>query len=209
MPPLSISDTFVKIYTMFDQVDNIVDSCISVTAEERRIFHSLLRFRRIKKRSFLLQEGDICNFDAFILKGCMRSFYANKDGNEINLSFSIEGWWVSDLQSFTDQVPSELFIEALEDAELLMLDYRGKIELLDRVPKFERFFRLLLQRNLASLQCRWHASVSHSAEQRYISFMEMYPHIAQRVTQTHIAKYIGVSPEFLSKMRSSMYRRAV
>jgi CRP-like cAMP-binding protein len=194
---------------MFDQVDNIVDSCISVTAEERRIFHSLLRFRRIKKRSFLLQEGDICNFDAFILKGCMRSFYANKDGNEINLSFSIEGWWVSDLQSFTDQVPSELFIEALEDAELLMLDYRGKIELLDRVPKFERFFRLLLQRNLASLQCRWHASVSHSAEQRYISFMEMYPHIAQRVTQTHIAKYIGVSPEFLSKMRSSMYRRAV
>src|SRR5260221_241196 len=114
---------------MFDQIDNIVDTCISLTEEERRVFHSLLRFRRIRKRSFLLQEGDICNFDAFILKGCMRSFYTN-DGSETNLSFSIEGWWVGDLQSFTDRVPSEMFIEALEDGELLMLDFPSKSELL-------------------------------------------------------------------------------
>ena len=193
---------------MFQQIDNIVADCISLTTEELRIFHSLLRFKRIKKRTLLLQEGDVCNFDAFIMKGCLRNFYINEDGGETNLSFSIEGWWVSDLQSFSDQVPSDMFIEALEDGELLMLDYRSKNELLDKVPKFERFFRLLLQRNLANLQRRWHASVSHTAEQRYISFIDKYPHIAQRVTQTQIAKYIGVSPEFLSKMRSSMYRRA-
>jgi len=194
---------------MFDQIDNIVAACIALTEEERRIFHSLLRFKRIKKRSLLLQEGDICNFDAFIVKGCLRSFYLNEDGGETNLSFSIEGWWVSDAQSFSDEAPSDMFIEALEDGELLLLDYRTKSELLDRVPKFERFFRLLLQRNLTGLQRRWHASVSHSAEQRYLSFLEEYPQIAQRVTQTQIAKYIGVSPEFFSKMRSSMYRRAV
>ena len=194
---------------MFNQIDNIVAACIPLTEEERRIFHSLLRFKRIKKRALLLQEGDICNFDAFIVKGCLRSFYLNEDGGETNLSFSIEGWWVSDAQSFSDQAPSDMFIEALEDGELLLLDYRTKSELLDRVPKFERFFRLLLQRNLACLQRRWHASVSHPAEQRYLSFIEEYPQIAQRVTQTQIAKYIGVSPEFLSKMRSSMYRRAV
>jgi CRP-like cAMP-binding protein len=194
---------------MFEQIDNIVAACISLTTGESRIFHSLLRPRRIRKRALLLQEGDICNFDAFIVKGCLRSFYINEDGGETNLSFSIEGWWVSDLQSFSDQAPSDMFIEALEDGELLLLDYRSKSELLDRVPKFERFFRLLLQHNLANLQRRWHASVSHTAEQRYISFIDNYPHIARRVTQTQIAKYIGVSPEFLSKMRSSMYRRAV
>src|ERR1700754_390792 len=194
---------------MFAQIDNIVADCIALTDEERRIFHSLLRFKRIKKRSFLLQEGDICNFDAFIVKGCLRSFYINEDSSETNLSFSIEGWWVSDVQSFADQAPSEMFIEALEDGELLLLDYRSKSELLERVPKFERYFRLLLQRSLANLQRRWHATVSHTAEQRYTSFIDKFPHIAQRVTQTHIAKYIGVSPEFLSKMRSSMYRRAV
>ncbi|MBS1663616.1 MAG: Crp/Fnr family transcriptional regulator [Bacteroidetes bacterium] len=192
---------------MFDYIDNIVTACIPLTEEERLIFHSLLRYRRIRKRSFLLQEGEICSFDAFILKGCFRSFYMNEDGGEINLSFSIEGNWVSDPQSLGDQEPSDLFIESLEEGEVLLLDHRGRTELLERVPKFERFFRLLLQRNLASLQRRWHASVSHSAQQRYTTFIEVYPQIAQRVTQTQIARYIGVSPEFLSKMRSSMYRR--
>jgi len=194
---------------MFEQIDNIVAACISLTEEERRIFHSLLRFRRLKKRTLLLQESDICTFEAFIVKGCIRSYYINGDGSETNLSFAVEGWWVSDPQSFDEQSPSDMFIEALEDGELLLLDHRSKNDLLARVPKFERFFRLLLQRNLAHLQGRWRASVSHSAVQRYTSFIDKYPHIAQRVTQTQIARYIGVSPEFLSKMRSSMYRRAV
>jgi CRP-like cAMP-binding protein len=194
---------------MFEQIDDIVAACIQLTEEERRIFHSLLRFRRVRKRSFLLQEGDICSSEAFIIKGCIRRYYINEDGSETNLSLAVEGWWVSDPQSFGEQSPSEMFIEALEDAELLLLDYRSKNELLDRVPKFERFFRLLLQQNLAHLQGRWRASVAWSAEQRYTSFIDKYPHIASRVTQSQIAKYIGVSPEFLSKMRSSMYRRAV
>jgi CRP-like cAMP-binding protein len=194
---------------MFEQIDNIVAACISLTEEERRIFHSLLRFRRLKKRSLLLQEGDICSFEAFIIKGCIRSYYVDEDGSETNLSFAIEGGWVSDPQSFDDQQPSEMFIEALEECELLLLDYRGMNDLLARVPKFERFFRLLLQRNLTLLQGRWRASVSHSAVQRYTSFIGKYPQIAQRVTQTQIARYIGVSPEFLSKMRSSLHKRAV
>jgi CRP-like cAMP-binding protein len=194
---------------MFEQIDDLVAACIPLTEEERRIFHSLLRWRRLKKRSLLLQEGDICSFEAFIIKGCIRTYYINEDGSETNLSFAVEGGWISDPQSFDDQFPSDMFVEALEDGELLLLDHRGKNELLARVPKFERFFRLLLQRNLSYLQGRWRASVSHSAVQRYTAFIDNYPQIAQRVTQTQIAKYIGVSPEFLSKMRSSLYRRAV
>lgn len=194
---------------MFLQIDNMVASMIHLSDEEYRIFHSLLRFKRIRKRALLLTEGDICNFDAFILKGCLRNFYLNEDGHEINLSFAVESGWITDPQSFGEQTPSEMCIEALEESELLLLDYRSRNELLERVPKFERFFRLLLQRTLATLQSRWRASVSHSAEQRYNTFIDTYPHIAQRVTQTQIAKYIGVSPEFLSKLRSSIYKRAV
>ena len=192
---------------MFEPIDNAIAACLSLTAEERLLFHSLLKFRKTRKRTYLLQEGDVCNFEAFIVKGCIRTFYCGENGVETNLSFAIEGGWVSDLQSFSDQTPSAMFIETLEDSELLLLDYRAKAELLDRIPRFERFFRLLLQQSLATLQSRWHASVAHSAEQRYNSFLDHYPAIARRVTQTQIARYIGVSPEFLSKLRSLMYRR--
>ena len=192
---------------MFTSLDTAVASCIALREEERLLFHQLLKFRKARKRTYLLQEGEVCNFEAFIVKGCIRVFFCDEGGAETNLSFAIEGDWVSDLQSFGAQAPSTMYIETLEDAELLVLDYRAKAELLDRIPRFERFFRILLQQSLITLQSRWHASVSHTAEQRYNSFLDRYPTIAQRVTQTQIARYIGVSPEFLSKMRSLMYRR--
>ncbi|HXB08015.1 MAG TPA: Crp/Fnr family transcriptional regulator [Puia sp.] len=192
---------------MFTAIDNAVAAVITLSEEERRCFHKLLKFRRLRKRSFLLQEGDICNFEAFITRGCIRVFYCDAGGLETNLSFAIEGGWVTDLQSFSNQTPSTTFIETLEDTELLFLDHRAKTELLDRLPRFERFFRRLLQDSLITLQTRWHASVTHTAEQRYNSFLCDYPEIAQRLTQTQIARHIGVSPEFLSKMRSLMYRR--
>lgn len=192
---------------MFSTIDDAVATCIALSAEERTLFHSLLKHRRLRKRTWLLQEGEICNFEAFIMKGCIRVFYCDEDGAETNLSFAIEGSWVSDLQSFSAQTPSSMFIETLEDSELLGLDYRAKTELLDRIPRFERFFRLLLQQSLITLQTRWHASVAHTAEQRYTSFLDRYPTLAPRLTQTQIARFIGVSPEFLSKMRRGMYRR--
>lgn len=192
---------------MFTAIDKAVAACITLSEEEHLLFHKLLKYRKLRKRAYLLQEGDICNFEAFIIKGCVRVFYGDAGGGETNLSFAIEGDWATDLQSFSTQTPSTTFIETLEETELLLLDHHAKTELLDRIPRFERFFRLLLQDSLTTLQSRWHASVTHTAEQRYNSFLLDYPSIAQRITQTQIARYIGVSPEFLSKMRSLMYRR--
>ncbi|KAA2241915.1 Crp/Fnr family transcriptional regulator [Chitinophaga agrisoli] len=192
---------------MFEQIDNSVSRHIQLTQEELQLFHDLLQYKKVKKKQFLLQEGEVCNFEAYILKGCIRSYYLNKEGTETILAFAVEDWWVSDLSSFAEQKPSNMFIETVEDCELLSIDYQSKVELFEKAPKFEKYYRLLVQRSLGVLQQRFYASISQTAEERYLAFMEKYPHIAQRVPQHQIARYLGVSPEFLSKVRSNMYKK--
>lgn len=192
---------------MFDEIDQFVSRYISLTGDERDFFHSLLIHRSLRKKQFLLKEGQICDFEAFILKGCIRTYYLDKEGVETILLFAVEEWWVSDIISFSERVPSNLFIETVEDSELLTIDYSAKMRLFEKIPTFERMFRLLLQRSLGVLQQRFYASVSQTAEERYRQFLDKYPQVAQRVPQHQIARYIGVSPEFLSKIRSAMYRK--
>jgi CRP-like cAMP-binding protein len=192
---------------MYEVIDRFVAKYIQLTEEELTFFHSLLKHRKVRKKNFLLQEGDICDFEAFVLKGCIRSYYLDKDGIETILLFAVEEWWVSDLTSFSEQKPSNLFIETLEDCELLSIDFKNKSRLFEKIPAFERMFRLMVQRSLGVLQQRFYASISQTAEERYTQFMEKYPLVAQRVPQHQIARYIGVSPEFLSKVRSTMYKK--
>jgi len=191
---------------MFSAIDRFVARYIHLSEEESAFFHSLLKHRQLKKRSFLLQEGEICDFEAFILKGCIRSYYLDQEGVETILLFAVEDWWVSDLTSFAERTPSNLFIETLEDCELLCIDYAGKALLFEKIPAFDHMFRLLVQRSLSVLQQRLYGVLSQTAEERYLQFLEKYPLIAQRVPQHQIARYIGVSPEFLSKVRSTRRR---
>jgi CRP-like cAMP-binding protein len=188
---------------MFIEIDRFVAKYIQLTAAESDFFHALLKPRHVKKKTFLLQEGEVCDFEAFILKGCIRSYYLDNEGTETILLFAVEEWWVSDLTSFAERSPSHLFIESIEDTDLLSIDFSGKALLFEKIPAFERMFRLLVQRSLSVLQQRFYATVSQSAEERYIQFLDRYPQIAQRVPQHQIARYIGVSPEFLSKIRNS------
>lgn len=192
---------------MFGPIDQFVARYIQLTPEELEVFHSLLQFRKVKKKSFLLKEGEICDYEAYILKGCVRTFYVDKQGAETNLTFAVEDWWVADISSFTEQQPSRQNIETLEDCELLTISYEDKNTLYQKVPKFEKLFRILLQRTAGVMQQRIYASISQTAEERYLAFIEKYPAIVQRIPQHHIARYIGVSPEFLSKVRSTMYRK--
>ncbi|MFT3823867.1 MAG: Crp/Fnr family transcriptional regulator [Chitinophagaceae bacterium] len=192
---------------MFEQIDNSITKHIQLTEEELELFHSLLKLKKVKKKQYLLQEGEICNFEAFILKGCIRTYFLSPDGTETILMFAVEDWWVSDIGSFTEQRPSNMFIETMEDCELLTIDYKNKGILFEKIPKFEKFFRLLVQRSLTVLQQRFYASVSQTAEERYLAFIEKYPSLVQRVPQHQIARYLGVSPEFLSKVRSTLYKK--
>ena len=193
---------------MYEEIDQFVAKYIALSEEELAFFHSLLRHRKVKKKNFLLQEGEVCDFEGFILKGCIRTYYLDKQGVETILLFAVEEWWVSDISSFSERKPSNLFIETIEDTELLTIDFHNKALLFEKVPAFERMFRLLVQRSLGVLQQRFYASVSQTAEERYLQFLDKYPLVAQRVPQHQIARYIGVSPEFLSKVRSMRLRNS-
>ncbi|MDO9376194.1 MAG: Crp/Fnr family transcriptional regulator [Ferruginibacter sp.] len=189
---------------MFESIHAHLNRCAPVSDEEFAFFDSILELKKVPKKTVLLQEGEVCNFEAYINKGCIRSYYIDENGNEVTLQFAIEDWWVSDIASFHERTPSKMFIEALEDCELLLLSPQTKEELLTRIPSLERMFRLMVQKNLAVLQTRFFKSISTSAHDKYVDFLEKYPTIPQRVAQHYIASYLGISPEFLSKVRKRM-----
>ncbi|HEY1006851.1 MAG TPA: Crp/Fnr family transcriptional regulator, partial [Sphingobacteriaceae bacterium] len=128
-------------------------------------------------------------------------------GNEVVLQFAIEDWWISDISSFTEQIPSNLFIQAIEDTELLIIDHDSKELLFSEIPALERVFRLLVQRSYGVLENRLYATVAHPAEARYHDFLDRYPSLPNRVPQAQIASYLGITPESLSRIKSRMLRR--
>ncbi|MCY4779346.1 Crp/Fnr family transcriptional regulator [Sphingobacterium sp. UT-1RO-CII-1] len=189
---------------MFENIINSVSKYITLTEEEETVFTDLLERREVPKKTVMLREGEVCQFEGYIIKGCVRIYYLNENGFEVTLSFAIEDWWVSDIASFHERKPSAFFIEALEDTEMLVLTPHAKEELLLSVPKFERVFRILVQRNLSSVQDRLVKTISKTATERYLEFVERYPTIPLRVPQYFIASYLGVSPEFVSTIRKRL-----
>lgn len=192
---------------MFELINKNVTKSVTFSQEELKIFNSLLKQKTVSKKTFLLQEGEVCNFEAFIVKGCVRTYYIDANGFEVILQFGIEQWWVSDIASFHEQSPSKLFIETLEDCELLYLTPETKEELLFKVPKFERVFRMMIQRNLSATQNRLINNIAKPAQERYLEFIAKYPTIPQRVPQHYIASFLGISPEFLSKIRAKISKK--
>lgn len=192
---------------MFESINKYVNHCGSFSQEELSVFNHLLKPKSVKKRQVLLREGEICNFEAYIVKGCIRTYYIDENGSEVILQFAIEDWWVSDIGSFHDRTPSLLYIEAMEDCDLLTLNTASKAELLSRVPKFERVFRLMIQHHLVAVERRLIRTIAKPAEERYLDFINQYSQIAVRVPQHYIASYLGMTPEFLSKVRRRIATR--
>lgn len=188
----------------YEAIDRNVSRSVNFLESELAIFHSLLQYKIVPKKQFLLQEGEVCTIEAYVLRGCTRTYFLDENGFEVILQFGTEDWWLGDVISFYDAVPSRLFIETIEDTDIFFLTPESKAELLVRVPKFERVFRLLIQRNLAATQNRLFTSFAKPAQDRYLEFIERYPGIPQRVPQHYIASYLGISPEFLSKIRGKM-----
>ena len=192
---------------MFQNINNYAARSVSLTAEETALFNEILEYRKVPKKTRLLQAGDVCNFEAYINKGCIREYIINENGAEVTLQFAVEDWWVSDLASFQDQGPAHMNIETLEDCELLILTHDSKEKLLNEVPKLERMFRLMLQRHLTVVQKRLFKTISTTAMEKYLEFINRYPGIPQRVPQHYIASYLGISPEFLSKLRARSLKK--
>lgn len=184
-----------------------ISKYITLEPQEQEYFVSLLQAKKIRKRGYLLQEGDICNTSTFVTKGCLRGFTVDTNGNEHILSFAPEGWWIADMYSYITQQPGTQLIEAIENTEVLQLSKTHQEILFQKVPKFERFFRILVEKSLVSHQQRLIETMSMSAEERYATFQKRYPLLEERLPQKHIAAYIGVTPEFFSKMRTNVLRK--
>lgn len=186
---------------MHPQLQQYIARFVQLTEEETQMVSQCMKFKAVPKKTVLLQAGDVCHFEAYLLKGCIREYFIDKKGAELTLEFAVEDWWVSDITSFEHQTPSTMFIETLEDCEMLMLSRESKDEMLRRVPKLERMFRLMIQRHLAVIQKRLVRTVSYSATDQLEEFLKRYPTLPNRVSQQYIASYLGITPEFLSKLR--------
>lgn len=163
-----------------------------------------MKVKRLRKRQFLLQAGEVSRAESFVVKGCLRAYYLDVRGHERTVQFALEGWWIGDMASFASQTPATLTIEAMEDAVLLQIGKEEFETLLNTVPKFERFFRLLLTNAFIAHQRRVLSHLSGSAEERYLRLRTQYPSFERRIPLRHIASYLGVTPEFLSRMRARL-----
>lgn len=174
---------------------------ISLTDNEFETVQSLFRERKFRKKQFILQEGEISRFETFIVKGCTRTYEVDNNGQEHILQFGIEDWWVGDLYSFFTESPSRVNIECIEDCEVLQIS-KENLELLYRqVPKMERYFRIMIQNAFNAAQHRILHTISKPAAERYHDFISNYPKIEQRIADHHIASYLGIAPQSLSRIR--------
>jgi len=180
---------------------------IHLDKTERAFFISLLETKKLKRKEFLLKQGNICKTENFIVKGCLRTYTIDDNGFEHIVMFGIEDWWVGDLYSFLTQNPATYFIDALEDTEILQISKVNLDKLYERVPKFERFFRLILQNAVIAQQQRINQSLSYTAEQRYLDFIKKYPQLEQRLSQKQVSAYLGITPVFLSMLRRKLSQK--
>jgi CRP-like cAMP-binding protein len=187
-------------------LDNIAKH-ISLTSEEEKLFLSKTETRQVKAKTILQNAGQVCKDSYFVNSGLLRSFNINDNIVEHVMSFACEGWWISDMYSLLSQKPGNLFIEVLEDAEIIILSKENQEQLYLEIPKLERFFRILTENSLVANQERLMDNLSLTAEERYEKFCKKYPTLIQKLPQKQIASYIGVTPEFFSKMKARMLKK--
>ena len=180
---------------------------IELTNEETEFFVSLLVLKKLRKKQYLIHSGDECRFEYFVNKGCLRQYYLDDKGQEHITMFAPEDWWISDMYGFIYKQPALTTIEALENTEVFALERNNFEALVARVPKFERFFRILLQRAFVSHQRRIIESMSLGNKERYENFINQYPSLEQRLSQRHVAYYLGLTPESLSRVKAGRLKK--
>jgi len=174
---------------------------IDLDDREKEIFLSLLQQKTFPRKSVILSPGEHCRNQYFVIKGVLRIFYLDNEGVEHNAKFAPENWWAFDIESFFGPTPAYYGIDCLEDTDVLVLTQEDHTTLLKKVPAFERFYRLMMTQSFVALQHRMTQSLSLTAEERYSQFQKKYPALESRISQKHIASYLGITPVFLSMLR--------
>ena len=172
--------------------------------EEKSAVEEYFKERKVRRRQFILQEGDTSRYNTFVVEGCFKMYFVDEKGKEHNLQFAIENWWIGDIGSFHSEEPSNLYIEALENSVILQIKKEDQLKLFVDYPKFNRIFRVFTENALVSSQRRILQNISSTAEERYHDFLNRYPYFFNRISNVQIASYLGVTPEFLSLIRKKL-----
>lgn len=174
----------------------------AVSEDEFALLESVARPKKLRKRQYLLQEGDVCRYHCFITKGLMRTYSVDDKGNEHIIRFAMENWWISDRESLLTGKPSRFNIDAIEDSEVLLFDKPSMDMLMDKLPAFSKMINDILSKSFITSQNRIHEAISSTAEEKYHNFVQRYPEFALRAPQAMIASYLGIKPETLSRLRN-------
>ena len=186
----------------FEPLYTRIKELLSLTKEEADFFLSHFKKKSVRKKQFVIQPDFIAQYRIYIIKGAFRAFVIGKDGQEHVISLAIEDWWITDPNSYIFQKPATMFVEALEDSQVLVLNHESDVLLREYNHKYETFFRTTAERGLAYMQRRLIASLTQTAEERYTEFAEKYPKFLQRIPQYAIASHLGMTTEYLSRIRN-------
>lgn len=189
---------------MFEVFFSQVKDKVLLSEAEQKLVKTFFSPKKIRKKQYLLQEGNICRHLAFVEKGLLRSYNVDEKGIEHMIHFAWEGWWMADMLSFLSNEPSTYHIDAIEDAELLLISQTDFEEMLLKVPVMERYFRILFQNNIISKERRLISSISNSAEEKYIHLTATNPELIKRIPQQLVASYLGITPETLSRVKKKL-----
>lgn len=191
---------------MYEFFLNSIRKYIQLTDEQASIISGKLQMRKVRKKQWLVTPGEYCKTEFFVNKGCFRAYYVDEQGNQHIIKFASEGWWVTDIESLFTGTPATLYIEALEDGEVIVLPRSVQEELYETIPQLNKYFRLVYQKALSNTSARLLRTISGTAEQHYQQFIQQYPDMEQRMPQYMIASYLGVTPEFLSKIKGRLLK---
>ncbi len=194
-------------HSPYELIRKNIEKHVRLSNEEFNYFVEFTVAKNILKKKLLLKEGEICNYTAFVNSGCLRTYTRDKDGNEHVIQFAIEDYWAGDLYSFLTGNPSTYNIEATQDSNVLLIQNNAMEKVFEKVPKFERFFRILVQRSYIALQQRMSLSQSSSAQEKYENLIKKFPDLELRVAQKHIASYLGITAESLSRIKRKSYHK--
>lgn len=192
---------------MYEIFQKYLEEKTELTPTESERIQSFAIIKKLRKRQYLLQEGDVWKYDAFITKGCVRTYTVDERGSEHVNSFSIENWWTGDRESLMMQQPSRFNIDAIEDTELVLFTHENFELLCREIPAFNNMVNAILQRSFIAAQNRIQASLTLTAEEKYLNFISKYPGFASRIPQTMIASYLGMTPETLSRIRKQTAKK--
>lgn len=181
-----------------------LESVIPLTADEKVLIEQRFLDRFVKRKEKILSAGEVCRVYTFVLKGCFRMYGVDDKGFEHNIQFAAENDWIADVSSFYTEKTSQLNIEALEVSEILQIKQEDLFFLFTNIPKLNRIFKIMIEHKYIELQNRVLQNFSSTAEQRYLDFLEQYSHLSNRLPNTQIASYLGITPEFLSKVRKNI-----